>query len=471
MGKYATLAKNTGFVFIGTIGSKLINFIMLPLYTMWLKPSEFGAVDTMNTYAMFIIGFVCLNIPDSIFIFPRNVDDDRKREYFSSGLSFSILTLVCSALFFYLVSLVMISYGMVNVFSSYAWLIYGLMVATYFQNFFQSFARSLDKMFQYSMTGIILTLSVALFSILLIPKFGLEGYVYALMAANISAALYSFVSTKSYKYLTLQNSTVSSVKEMLSYSAPLLPNSIMWYLVDGVNRPIMEKFLGLSAIGLYAVAQRFSGVLYSLLNILTLAWGNSVLDEYGKEGFDKFYNNYLKLLATILFSGAIVLCLLSKILVTTFTSAEYYSAYKYFPVLLIGVVFSGLSGTVGCVFSAVKKSKYFFYSSVCGGVSSLLFLLILTPLYGLMGTVSSVAISFFIMFIARVYYANRYVKITFFSYYMILTALYVTIVLLESYCESNIRFLFSALSLAIIIYCTRKELSQTALLIRNRFKK
>ena len=257
---------------------------------------------------------------------------------------------------------------------------------------------------------------------------------------------------------------------MLAYSAPLLPNSIMWYLVDGVNRPIMEKFLGLSAIGLYAVAQRFSGVLYSLLSILTLAWGNSVLDEYGKEGFDKFYNNYLRLLATILFSGAIVLCLLSKFLVMTFTTPEYYDAYKYLPVLLLGVVLSGLSGTAGCVFSAVKKSKYFFYSSVFGGLSSLVSLVILTPLFGLMGTVSSVAISFFCMFIARVYYAKRYVNISSFSYYMILTALYVVIVLLESYCESNIRFLFSALSLAIIIYCTREELSQTALLIRNRFK-
>ena len=137
MGKYATLAKNTGFVFIGTIGSKLINFIMLPLYTMWLAPSEFGAVDTMNTYAMFIVGFVCLSIPDSIFIFPRNVDDARKSEYFSSGLSFSITTLTASAFFFYLVSQIMLSYGMVNVFSSYSWLIYGLMASTYFQNYFQ----------------------------------------------------------------------------------------------------------------------------------------------------------------------------------------------------------------------------------------------------------------------------------------------------------------------------------------------
>ena len=69
MGKYQTLAKNTGLVFVGTIGSKLINVIMLPLYTRWLVPDDFGAADTMNTYALLIVGFVCLCLPDAIFVF------------------------------------------------------------------------------------------------------------------------------------------------------------------------------------------------------------------------------------------------------------------------------------------------------------------------------------------------------------------------------------------------------------------
>ena len=85
MGKYKTLAQNTGFVFIGTIGSKVINLIMLPLYTRWMAPEAFGAVDTMNTYAMFIVGFVCLCIPDAIFIFPRNVDEKKKSEYYDKN--------------------------------------------------------------------------------------------------------------------------------------------------------------------------------------------------------------------------------------------------------------------------------------------------------------------------------------------------------------------------------------------------
>ncbi len=441
MGKYKTLAKNTGFVFIGTIGSKVINFIMLPLYTHWLTPSEFGSVDTMNTYAMFIVGFVCLCIPDAIFVFPKNVDDKKKSEYFSSGLSFSLIALSLSAFLFYSVSELMDYYGWNNVFSNYVWLIYGLMVSTFLQNYFQSFTRSLDKMMHYSIAGIVLTFAIAFFSILFIPKLGLYGYAYALIAAHVVTAIYSFIAAKSYKYLTLHNSTVSSVKEMLAYSAPLLPNGIMWWLVDGVNRPVMEKFLGLSAIGIYAVAQKFSGLLYSMLNVFTLAWSNSALDEFGKPGFEKFYNNYLKMLSVILVLGGIVICAFCRLLVQIFTSAEYYDAYKYIPVLTLSVLFSGMSGTVGGIFSAVKKSKYFFYSSIYGGISSVIALVSLTPLFGLMGTVISVAVSFFVMLIARIVYSSRYAKIECLSTLAILFFLYIVIVIVEIKIDSYLRFI------------------------------
>lgn len=470
MGKYKTLAQNTGFVFIGTIGSKVINLIMLPLYTRWMAPEAFGAVDTMNTYAMFIVGFVCLCIPDAIFIFPRNVDEKKKSEYFSSGICFSLLALAASAVLFCGAQVWMKSQRMDNVFSDYAWLIYGLMVTSFAQNYFQSFVRSLDKMLQYSISGIVHTFSIAAYSILLIPKFGLYGYAFAMMLANVTATLYSFFSSGSIKYLSLQNSTINSVKEMLAYSAPLLPNGIMWWLVDGVNRPVMETYLGLSAIGLYAVAQKFSGLLYSMLNIFTLGWSNSAIDEYGKPGFEKFYNNYLKILSTTLVIGGIFLCAFSRTLVKIFASPEYFEAYKYIPILTLGVIFSGMSGTVGGVFSAVKKSKYFFYSSVFGGVSSVVALMMLTPRLGLLGTTISVGFSFFIMLLARAYFSWHYVKILNVGFYFLLFGLYILLVVLEFTIDASWRFGVYVAVLALITLFCRREITQIVQLVKSKIK-
>lgn len=471
MGKYQTLAKNTGLVFIGTIGSKLINVIMLPLYTRWLVPDDFGAVDTMNTYALFIVGFVCLCLPDAIFIFPRNVDDKKKSEYFTSGLLFSLLTLAASALLFFAVSSVMTHYGQTNVFAKYPWFIYGLMFTTYIQNYTQSFTRSLDEMLHYSVAGMVLTFSVAAFSILMIPKMGLSGYALSLMAANLVAASYSFFAAKCYKYVSLPSATVGSVKEMLAYSAPLLPNGIMWWLVNGLNRPVMEHFLGLFAIGLYAVANKFSGLVYSMLSILSLAWNNSVLDEYGKPGFDRFYNNYVKMLTVALFLGGMVICALSRPLVQILTTPEYYEAYKYVPVLTLGVIFSGISGTVGGIFSAIKKSKYFFYSSVWGGVASVVALFALTPLFGLMGASISVVVSFFCMMIARMIYAKPYARIENIGFYVWLLVIYLTMVVVEIKIEDWWHYLLYLIPLVFVIIKSREEIKQVVNMVLTKFIK
>lgn len=425
MGKYKTLAKNTGFVLIGTIGSKLINVVMLPIYTHWLKPEEFGAVDSMTTYSMFIIGFVCLCLPDALFIFPYSAEESKKKAYFSSGALFSSLAISASALLFWIAQLIMLSNEMHNVFSDYTWLIFWMMTTSYIQNYCQSFTRSLNKMCHYSISGIVLTFSTAALSLLLIPKLGLNGYALALIIAQLVAAFYSFLAAGCYKYVQVKGNSWSSVKEMLTYSAPLLPNGIMWWLVNGINRPVMEHFLGLAAVGLYAVANRFTGMLYSMLSILSTAWGNSVLDEYGKPGFDRFYNNYLRMLGTLLFFGGYAMIIFSRSVIKLLASPEYYEAYHYIPALMAGVIFSGLAGAVGGIFTATKTSKYFFYSSLWGGISSVLALIILTPLFGLMGTCLSVAISFFCMFLARAIYASRFVRIEDVLFYVKLTIIFV----------------------------------------------
>ena len=74
--------------------------------------------------------------------------------------------------------------------------------------------------------------------------------------------------------------------------------------------------------------------------------------------------------------------------------------------------FSCVSGLAGSTFSAVRKSRYFFYSSVYGGLSSIVFNFLLIPLWGIWGAVLSVVLSFMVMSVSRVAYSWTYVKLT-----------------------------------------------------------
>ena len=215
MGKYKTLAENTLYISIGTLGSKLIGFFMLPLYTRWLNVSEYGTVDAMTVYSTLIMGLLSMCIAESIFVFPKNKEENIQSQYYSSGFLFCIIQILFGFIIFGVFKLVAYLINWNGVFSQYIWYIFFLTISAVIQAYCQSFARSLDKMFHYSMTGMVSTFSIALFSFMLIPSFGLRGFASAYIIANLNAFLYSFVSTKQYKFLDLRNANMKVLNDMV----------------------------------------------------------------------------------------------------------------------------------------------------------------------------------------------------------------------------------------------------------------
>jgi O-antigen/teichoic acid export membrane protein len=191
----------------------------------------------------------------------------------------------------------------------------------------------------------------------------------------------------------------------------------MFWLTSGISRPLMEAYLGLSAIGIYAVANRLSSAVGTVSSIVALAWNNSVLDEYGHEGFDRFYNNYLRVISSIYFLCCALIILFSRLIIELFSSPEYYAASLYLPVLTINMTLFGLASSVGSIYAAVKKSKYFFYSSAVGAIISLISIYPLIKYGGLMGVCVSAALSSMGTMIFRWYYASKFVKLDSISFY------------------------------------------------------
>ena len=420
MGKYSRLGKNTLLVFVGTGGSRIIGLLMLPFYTRWLSLGDYGTTDIINVYVALLLGLATGCISDSVFVFPKGQPVEKQKYYFSSGLFFSFISLIITAVLFELAGMIFEYNSISNSFTANIWLIYGLLVTTFLQRYIQQFTRSIDKMVVYSISGVVLTAGTALFSFLIIPRWGVYGYVMAMILANLSAAIYSLLFSKAFKYINIKAIRKAECVEMLKYSLPLVPNSIMWWLVNALNRPIMESLSGMDSIGIFAVANKFPGMVAIIFSVFAASWQISVLEEFGKEGYSKFYNKMFRLVVFGLMLMFFMIAAGSKLLVTIFTTADFYEAWKYIPVLTLGVVFSNISSFTGCNFSATKESKYFFYSSIYGSLLAIILNFLLIPLWGVMGAALSVLLSFSGMAISRIIYSSKYVKIKNIGIYLLM---------------------------------------------------
>ena len=427
--RYKRLGLNTFFVFVGKAGSSIISMLMLPFYTHWLSTDEYGTTDLINTYAMILMGLISCGIADSIFVFPKNAGKDERTKYYTFGYIFVAFTTIVCATVFYLLCLIGTKYNWSGVLYERLWFVLAFAICQFLQQYSQFFTRSIDKMKVFCFTGIMFTGSTALFSFFLLPSYGLDGYLYALILSNIFSTLFTILASKSYLYLSFITFEKRYLLEMLKYGFPLFMSGLMWWFINSLNRPVMEANLGLAAVGIYAVAGKFPSMLSILINVFGTAWSITVLEEFGKPGFNRFFNRTIKMLYFMMIVGCCLISAFSKVIVSIFAADSYYEAWKYVPVLTLSIVMQLLATNVGGVFMAEKKSKYFLYSNIWGALTSVFVTYVCIVIWGLQGAAIAVAFSCFIIALTRIIYAWKHINEMPVKWYCAMTTLCVIFII------------------------------------------
>ena len=451
--KYKRLGKNTFFVFVGNASAKLLGLLMLPFYTSWLTVDDYGLTDILTVYAVFLLNIVSCCISEAIFIFPKDVSKAQQRSYFSSGLSFAGVAFLLLFILFSCINIFVYYYDFHNSFVDNLSLIYAMLVAMFIQQYMQQFVRSIDKMKVYSITGIVLTITTALFSFFLIPEWGVKGYIFAIVLANLVSSFYTFYFSKAYLFWNIRSISKKHCLEMLRYSIPMVPNGIMWWLVSAFNRPLMEGNLGLQSVGLFAVANKFPGILSMIFAVFFTSWQISVIEEFKKEDYESFFNKMLRLVVIVLFVIFVMLTLCCKYFIFLLVEPAYYEAWKFIPVLTLGAVLLSISGMLGSNYLPARQSKYFFYTSVWGAASAIIFNLLLIPVWGIMGASVSILLSFGVTVLTRAIYAKKYVRIKNLALYMVTIMMAICVIVSNLFLEDvyNLAVVASLLSVFFLL--------------------
>ena len=446
MGRYKTLLTNTGLMFLGQFGSRIISFVMLPFYTMWLSVEDYGTSDMIAVYATIISTIVSLGIAEAIFVIPAQKNKDEQTSYFSSSLAFSIICVIVLLLMYFCISILFPSSK--GVFFNHILYICIITVLSIYRNIFQQFCKSINKIKVFAIAGVIQTLAVAGLGFFLIPTYKLDGFIWSLILSNLITIIYLFLFARLVEYITVSSFSSDCLKEMLKYSVPLIPNSIVWLIVSYLNRPIMETSLGLYALGIFSLANRFPTLINTVYNTFSNSWQISILEQYGKDGFSSFYNK-VTLISFCMVSVLIaMLALLAKPIVYMFLNSNYYESVSYIPLLCLSCLFVSLGSMVGAIFSAVRESKYYFYSSVWSAVSAIVLNFIFIKLFGLYGACWACVISYLIGGVTRIIYAKRFNTFDYPLQIAVVSVLTVCVVCVMSYTGN---YMFGILSFLLLM--------------------
>lgn len=422
MNKIVKLFKNTLIFGIGNIGSKLIQFIAVPMFTMYLTTGEYGEADLLTVIVSLALPFFSFCLYDAIL---RFIIDERKYE--KSIVSSSIFVIGIIIIFLFLIIVILSFMDFKNVDLYIVTVIF--LIAQMIQSLLAQYVKAVDKNWEYAMNGLLLSFFILILSFVLFHVLSnrLFAYFFAQIFAYLISSAFLLFCLRDRVIFEFKSVKKIWIKKLMSYSLPLIPNQIMWWMMNTSDRLLVTMFLGLSTNGLYAVAAKIPSLTNVIVTIFMQAWQISSFENAKDSNKDSFFsavfNNLIYCL--VIFSSLVISFLM--FIMTILAAKEYFTAWKYVPLLLIGGLFSNISMFLGINYLVGKNTIGIFRTSVIGAILNVLLNLVLIPKMGANGASVSTFVSYFVVCAIRFFETRKMVKINLDFKLMISSVLVLTI--------------------------------------------
>ncbi len=404
--------KDFGIYGIGVIGTRLISFLLLPLYTYYVnKPAEYGYFDLCLSLCMMLVPIVTLQMREGAFRFllsHHEKDDEKQR---TQVTSFVFRSLASSILLTVLVAAVIAWFWDFK----FWWLSTAMLISISVHEVIAQLCRGLGRNDVYVQASIATALTIAIVSVVMLV--GFEAGVQSIFIANIlghaAGVIYCECRVHAIaKYFSFTTGTSAIGKKILRYCLPMIPLTLCWWVTVNSDRLLIKHFLGLDSNGIYAVAIRFSAIIHTIALIFYQAWQESAITQFDandrSQYYSRVYNTFIFILGTVF----ILYVFFLKVNFGWLVADEYSSCLPYIYPLGVAAVLSALSSSFfDPIYQSANETHRAVPAVVLTAMISVGANCLLLPLLGLYGaTVASIAAYSFLL-VYRLIDTRRYIKL------------------------------------------------------------
>lgn len=371
---------------------------MLPIYTRYLSPSDYGIIAYTHSIVLFlyILGSLALNTYVLRYYFVHSDENGRRVLVGTSHITIIAFNLVIMVLCMIIFPNIIDKFNIQVPWNPF----FRLAIIINFLDGVSIIPLVLYRVRQDAITfmllGVTRTLFVVAFTIYFVifkgegvlGTFNAQLYVYLFYSILYSYVIYKCACYKfSFRYL----------KEGLSFSLPLLPGYICYFLMSLSDRLILERSVSISEIGIYNVASSLSMALNIIVQSGYKAIEPEMFKRYGTTSYVEFAETTKRLFFGVIYVAAFALSLFSQEIFHIMTSRSFHMGYFLIPILVISPIMIGQNTFFGLILAGEKRTKVQGFASILSGLLCISLNLILIPIGGIYAAAISSAISFLFM--------------------------------------------------------------------------
>jgi O-antigen/teichoic acid export membrane protein len=366
-----------------SILSKLLAVALLPLYTRYLSPADYGVAEVMFASVVSISIVVRLGLIEAVLRFYYQDDEDPDRvvaSTFAGLFWFSTIGALVALPFAEPISeallgepaadLARISIG-------------GLWVLTMFE-FLLTLFRLEERARAYFVTTILSVLATIGLTVILVvgADEGARGLLLGSYATG--AAFVLGLIAVQWRRLSLRFDR-ALLRRLLRFGLPTMPAEASLYLLNFVDRIIIFRTLGATEAGLYSVAVKFAQGINVLVRGFQLAWpplAYSIRDD------DEARRAYATVVTLFLAACAFVVAgmwLFSRWIVRALAAPKFFESYEAIGLISTAVTLYALYIVMVVILGRTGRTEFNFPAAIAALLANVALNLILVPSLEIVG--------------------------------------------------------------------------------------
>jgi len=388
------ISRNASIYGLGTLLRHMTALVMLPIYTQYLDPADYGAIE-MLTMALEFAGILLgLRISQAMFRFYILEDDENKKKLIVSTVFVAVIMLsVAGVVALELLSplLVVVLFGDAAYLMEFRLFVFTLLTMA-ISNTGMAFIQAQHRPLLYvvmSVLTLVLQVSGNIYFVVY-RELHVLGVVYSALISGLAISIVLSIFIVRKVGLRIKANVLS---RLYQFVYPLIAASIAGFYVAYSDKYYLRLFEDLASVGLYALAGRLASILATFYATFNQSWSAARFEIYKQENCRETFDQVFKLISIASVLVAAGLIMFSKDVIYYMTDESYHDAIKIIPWFVLAVFIRLYVPFFNFGILLTEQTKFLAYASWIKAVVSTVLYLLLIPSYGIMGAVIALLLS------------------------------------------------------------------------------
>jgi O-antigen/teichoic acid export membrane protein len=393
---------------LGGIVSRILAVLLLPLYTSYLSPADYGRIETLVAGAAVLVILLRMGISSAFFRFYFDSKDRAHRLvvvrtsfWFTIGMA--TLGLVVVELLAGSISSVLFGTGThADLVRAAAVGIWAQMNYEQLTSLFRVEERSVAFVLA-SLANIVITVGATVLLVVALDKGPL-----GVLVGNFTGTLCVYVALVAYRreQLGLQFDR-KLLRAMNRFGLPLVPSALALWVTNFSDRFFLVKLADAHEVGLYSIGVRIASAVVLLLTAFRTAWPAFAYSIEDDAEARRTYGFVLTYLIAVVSWLSLTLGLLAPWIVRLLTTPSFYDGERVVaPLAFAGAAQAGYV-VVAIGIGRVRRTQFNWVVTGAAAALNVVLNLILIPPYGMMGAAIATVAAYSLMFLLMAVYAQR----------------------------------------------------------------